>query len=77
MTIDTRTGKPVAKGDKIDARYTTTFDPNHERYDRATRSVLPREPASPKTLGDRVAELEAQNAALKARVSALEQTRKG
>jgi len=77
MVIDTRTGKPVAEGEKVDPRHTATFDPNREMYDRATKAVLPRKPVAPKTLGDRLAELEAEVAALKAKVSALEQARKG
>lgn len=64
--IDTTTGRPVQDGEKIDPKRVVTFDPNTQRYDHETKSVQPRTQVTPRTLGERIAELEARVAKLEA-----------
>lgn len=64
ITLDTTTGRIINPGEPV-SKTAVRFDPNTQRYDSATKQVLPRSPEVPH-LVDRLAKAEARIAALEA-----------
>ena len=65
ITLDTTTGRIVNPGESL-PQQVVRFDPNTQRYDPATKQVVPR------NAEDHVPPLVAEINRLKARISALE-----
>ncbi|MBW7896510.1 MAG: hypothetical protein H3C27_15490 [Opitutaceae bacterium] len=61
-TIDTQTGRVLPPGSKI--KSAISFDPNTERYDPATKQVVPRTPDPKHSLAYMVEQLAAKVAVL-------------